>query len=300
MKKTTAVALSAGTAVAAGAAARTTQRKWNELQAPADAAAFPASFEREWIDGPSGHSLHLVRSGTGPITCVFAHGVMLEARSWLHQLVAFPEMGFGAVAYDHRGHGASTRPDHPYTIEAMADDMAAVIDSIEGDVVVVGHSMGGIVAQALALNHPKLVESRVRGLALVATLSRTPHFMHRGPGRQLGHFLFGTIPDEDRLFVHKHFGRVASRIPFGKHPRAEDVELVREMIADCELENWRAALQSLVGFDFGDRLHEITVPTTPRVPPVLELAYPTTPSPLVPATSPYTPAPLFNALPHTP
>lgn len=262
MKKSTAIVLGAGSAVAAGAAARTTQRTWSALQAPADVASFPDTFEREWIDGPNGHSLHLVRSGTGPITCVFAHGVMLEARSWIHQLAALPDLGIGAVAYDHRGHGASTRPDQEYTIEAMADDLASVVESVDGDVVIVGHSMGGIVAQAFALHHPKLLDARVRGLGLVATLSRTPHFMHRGPGRQFGRLLFGTIPDRDRVFVHQQLGRLASRIPFGQRPRAEDVELVREMIAECELDNWRSALQSLVGFDFGDRLHEITVPTT--------------------------------------
>lgn len=262
MKKKTAVTLGAGSVVAAGVAARATKRSWDTFHAPTDTKAFPASFDREWIDAPNGHSLHVVRSGSGPVTCVFAHGVMLEARSWIHQLMSFPELGIGAVAYDHRGHGASTRPEHPYSIDEMADDLAAVVESIDGDVVVVGHSMGGIVAQAFAINHKNLLESRVRGLALVATLSRTPHAMHGGLGASVGRLVFGTIPDEDRVFVRPQLGRLVTRMVFGKNPDPADVELVREMIAECELDNWREALQSLVGFDFAEDLEHVEVPTT--------------------------------------
>jgi lipase len=62
------------------------------------------------------------------------------------------------LAFDARGHGGTPLPDAPFTVSALADDVAEALRGLDlGPVLVVGHSMGGVTAEALALRHPDLV-----------------------------------------------------------------------------------------------------------------------------------------------
>jgi len=79
----------------------------------------------------------------------------------------YPHLGQHRVlAFDHRGHGRGIRGNEPFTLEAAADDAAALIHTLGcGPVVAVGYSMGGPVAQLLWQRHRDLVG----GLVLCAT-----------------------------------------------------------------------------------------------------------------------------------
>jgi 3-oxoadipate enol-lactonase len=73
---------------------------------------------------------------------------------------------FDVIAYDHHGVGASTPLDGPITTREMADDAAGLLAALGvDDAHVVGISMGGMIAQELALNHPE----RIRTLTLGCT-----------------------------------------------------------------------------------------------------------------------------------
>ena len=77
-----------------------------------------------------------------------------------------------AVLYDHRGHGASRRGRvRGATIEQLGRDLGAVLDEVvpAGDVVLLGHSMGGMTIMALARQRPELFGPRVVGAFLLAT-----------------------------------------------------------------------------------------------------------------------------------
>lgn len=70
------------------------------------------------------------------------------------------------VAIDHRGHGRGLRSEEPFTLEAAADDAAALVRELGlGPVVAIGYSMGGPIAMLLRRRHPDLVS----GLVLAAT-----------------------------------------------------------------------------------------------------------------------------------
>lgn len=76
------------------------------------------------------------------------------------------------IMVDQRSHGLSTRADQRFEIEDMADELAGALDELGVDSVdVVGYSMGGAVAQALAKRHP----GRVRRLVLLAAFATHPN-----------------------------------------------------------------------------------------------------------------------------
>ena len=75
---------------------------------------------------------------------VFSHGWPLSSDSWESQMIFLAEKGFRVVAHDRRGHGRSSQPWTGNDMNHYADDLAAVIDSLElKDVTLVGFSTGG-------------------------------------------------------------------------------------------------------------------------------------------------------------
>ncbi len=94
-------------------------------------------------------------------------GVGVIGRGWRPQIDRLSRH-FTFVTFDNRGIGRSQRGSLPLTIEQMALDALAVIDAAGHDRVhVVGHSMGGLIAQHLALTH----RERVNSLALLCTFA---------------------------------------------------------------------------------------------------------------------------------
>jgi non-heme chloroperoxidase len=75
---------------------------------------------------------------------VFSHGWPLNGDAWDPQLLVMASNGFRAIAHDRRGHGRSSQPWEGNTMDDYADDLAAVIETLDlHDVVLVGHSTGG-------------------------------------------------------------------------------------------------------------------------------------------------------------
>jgi pimeloyl-ACP methyl ester carboxylesterase len=82
---------------------------------------------------------------------------------WHRVLPAFAEH-FRVIVFDNRGAGRSDVPEGPYTIAGMTEDAAAVMNAAAVERAhVLGLSMGGMIAQELALTHPERVQSLVLG-----------------------------------------------------------------------------------------------------------------------------------------
>jgi len=81
--------------------------------------------------------------GTGqPV--VFSHGWPLNADAWEDQMLFLATRGFRCIAHDRRGHGRSSQPRGGNDMDTYADDLAALIETLDlRDAVLVGHSTGG-------------------------------------------------------------------------------------------------------------------------------------------------------------
>ena len=106
-------------------------------------------------------------AGAGePLVLIMGFGG--DHTAWAFQVPAFAER-YRVISFDNRGAGRSDCPDVPYTTRQMAEDTVGLLDALEIDRAhVVGASMGGMIAQELALNHPR----RVRSLQLHCTYAR--------------------------------------------------------------------------------------------------------------------------------
>lgn len=105
-------------------------------------------------------------------TVVLTHGYCLSLRCWVFQRRALVAAGYRVVSWDQRGHGHSAEgPPDSYVIDRLGADLHAVIDDVAptGDLVLVGHSMGGMTMMALGELDPELVRERVVGAAFVGT-----------------------------------------------------------------------------------------------------------------------------------
>jgi len=118
----------------------------------------------------NGVRLHVADQGRGEPTLIFLHYWGGSSRTWRHVVAALGAQ-FRSVALDQRGWGRSQAPDSGYTLGDLADDAQGVVDTLGLDrYILVGHSMGGKVAQLLASRRPV----GLAGLVLVAPSPPSP------------------------------------------------------------------------------------------------------------------------------
>jgi pimeloyl-ACP methyl ester carboxylesterase len=92
---------------------------------------------------------------------LFVHGFSCDLYDWNWQLSHFAG-SYRAIAVDLRGHGRSSAPEVGYEPQRFAQDLALLIDQLDfGPVIAVGHSLGGLVVSALAVEYPRKVTALV-------------------------------------------------------------------------------------------------------------------------------------------
>jgi pimeloyl-ACP methyl ester carboxylesterase len=92
---------------------------------------------------------------------VLINGLGYDLWMW-HKMVPGLAGHFQVITFDNRGSGQSDKPVGPYTAQLLADDLAGLLGALDiKQAAVMGHSMGGFVAQALVLSRPELVSKLI-------------------------------------------------------------------------------------------------------------------------------------------
>ena len=194
--------------------------------------------------------IHFEESGAGD-ALLFLHGLGSCGQDWLLQMPVFCPT-FRVIAPDLHGHGQTDKPRKRVSIAQMTADVACLLDELGVKRThIVGLSMGGCVAQQLALDDP----ARVRSLTLVNTFAR---FDPGAPGN--------AIPLGIRLGVLSVLGLpaqarfVAARM-FPKPEQAQLRALAVERIASNDTATYYRLLFAISSFNVTRRLREIACPT---------------------------------------
>jgi pimeloyl-ACP methyl ester carboxylesterase len=103
--------------------------------------------------------LFFTDDGAGDPPMLFVHGFSCDSHDWSWQIPHFVA-NHRVIAPDLRGHGRSSVPDKGFDPHSFAADMAGLIDHLGcGPVVAVGHSLGGAIVSALAVEYPDKVRA---------------------------------------------------------------------------------------------------------------------------------------------
>jgi 3-oxoadipate enol-lactonase len=195
------------------------------------------------------------RSGSGP-PLLLIMGMSGTALHWGESFLRELRRDFDVIAYDHRGVGESTRLAGALTIAELAGDASALLTALEIDAAhVLGISMGGMVAQELALAHPE----QVLTLALGCTYCGGPRSVHTDPALMAG--LSAAIMSGDRARALRAGWEinVSPTMARDEAAYAEYLEIARRRRVAVPVV--MAQLQACAAHDTSERLHELAMPT---------------------------------------
>ena len=204
---------------------------------------------------------------------IFIHGSVLRTDVWHYQME-----GLGShrlVFADLRGHGQSTpKGEAAYEMDTLAGDLLATIDDAGlEEAVIVGHSVGGMIALHLCKNRPDLLGDRIKGLVLVNTTY--------GPVTEtlVGSSVIGRLervtrrPFDALGKQHERIERLRKLIrpsdaafwgvalaAFGPKASPAHIDFTYTMLSETPVEVIFDLVRSYRGFDMTDHLGEVTVP----------------------------------------
>jgi 3-oxoadipate enol-lactonase len=194
--------------------------------------------------------------GGGP-TVLMLHGIGGGHLAFAPQVETLASSGYRAVSWDMPGYGRSA-PIEPYTFKGLAQSCIALIEALMqakggGSVVLLGHSMGGMVAQEVVARRPELVSK----LVLCGT---SPSFGKPDGDWQREFIASRTAPlDAGKTMAELAEVLVPQMIGPGSLP--EGVKLATHCMGLVNPATYRRALEALVTFDRRASLGSIHVPT---------------------------------------
>lgn len=200
-------------------------------------------------------SLHYESTGAG-VPVLLVMGLGMNATGWWRTAPVLSAAGLRVLTFDNRGVGRSDRPAGPYTTAMMADDAVAVLDATAVQRAhVYGISLGGMIAQEIALRH----SDRIARLVLGAT---TPGGDGALPadGETLEFFQRrGQMPAEEAVWASVPYNySTRTRAEHGDRI-AQDIR--RRLRYPIEPEPYAAQLAAAIGHDAYDRLAQIRAST---------------------------------------
>jgi len=202
-----------------------------------------------------------------PQPLLLLHGVTLQWFIWGPQINTLGRE-YQVLAWDMRGHGESTVGSSGMTMEAIAQDLADVLEYLDlTDALIVGHSMGGMALGAFCAEHLDAAHTRVSGLMFLASSAATmavPALTGGAVGilQLLASTRFDfRQPNPARVWRNNNLSVLLVRWAFGSHPTAKAVEQVRLMLADSNPAIAQEAGRAIAAHDVLDDLTKVAIPT---------------------------------------
>jgi pimeloyl-ACP methyl ester carboxylesterase len=204
-----------------------------------------------FISLPSGIRLEYLEQGpTEGTPVIFLHGVTDSCRSF-DPLLRHLSPAIRALAISQRGHGDSDRPDSGYGYSDFSNDLLGFLNAFAiGRAIIVGHSMGAMVAQRFAIDHPE----RVAGLVLLGSFSTLCR------DRNLSEFVASSIdpltdPIPDAFALEWQLSTMARPIEPGF------LETVVRETVKVPARVWRATFHAFLATrDFSSELAALSIP----------------------------------------
>ena len=189
----------------------------------------------------------------GGHTVLMLHGIGGGHLAFAPQVETLASSGYRAVAWDMPGYGRSP-PIEPYNFKGLAQSCIALIEALKcGTVTLVGHSMGGMVAQEVVARRPELVDK----LVLCGT---SPSFGKPDGDWQREFIAQRTAPlDAGKTMADLAETLIPQMVGPGSLP--EGVKLATHCMAQVSPATYRRALEALVSFDRRANLPAVRVPT---------------------------------------
>ena len=199
--------------------------------------------------------LNYERGGAGePLLLI--QGLTANHLAWGKPFRALLEESFEVVAFDNRGMGRSSPVADAFTIAEMADDAAALLEALEFESAhVLGISMGGMIAQELALAHPR----RLRSLAIGCSYCGGPGSLLMDPADFQELTEAWSSGNQDRVFRAMWELNVSPAFAADQDSYAEFTEMAGALPAPRQ--TVALQLQAIAAHDTSGRLPGLAVPT---------------------------------------
>ena len=193
---------------------------------------------------------------------VFSHGWPLSADAWDAQMLFLGENGYRVIAHDRRGHGRSSQPWNGNAMDTYADDLAALMETLDlKDATLVGHSTGGgEVARYIGRHGSKRVSKAVLIASVPPLMLKTKNNPGGLPISVFDQIRAGVVADRSQFFKDLS-------IPFYGYnkPGAKISEGVRDSFwlqgMQASIKGAYDCIKEFSETDFTEDLKKIDVPT---------------------------------------
>lgn len=182
---------------------------------------------------------------------LFLHGVGGGHHAWDRQLPYFSARGYAAHAWDQPGYGHSAAVE-PYDLEQVSASLKRLVDTLGRPLVLVGHSMGGFIAQETYARYPETVKALVLCFTSPAFGGKSGEFARQFVAARVG-----------LLDAGKSMAEVAAQLMpkmRGSISDPEGLALAQRVMSDIPPETYRKAVHLLTTFDRRENLKKLAVP----------------------------------------
>jgi len=193
---------------------------------------------------------------------VFVSGTFTKLQMWTYQIDFFKDK-MTVIAFDNRGVGKSSRPDFPYTMEMLVEDLKNLLDflDIKEGIHLSGSSMGAMISQKFTIKYPKMVKT----LILLA-----PTIFYPPKTKELNLIAYNILKDLDLeqrvkfwfpLIYSSTFRRRLDNDKEFFKEICEDMNFCSQLVEPPLYNDYLNQNEALMDFDMRDSIKNIIQPT---------------------------------------